>query len=189
MRDLNFFESYVEKRSLKLSITKVLFAFIILYALYTIALGLFNLNSIKSLEKNVADLRAITENPSTIEKVNEIKELETQVLTFEEEVNKIKVMDKVVEDTDIIDEEYLNSITAKMPEDLFFTNLSINKQEIQISGISKDKWSVAEFGKGLEDIENVDEIFVSHITSEEDYYRFSMIITLKEVGINDDTIV
>lgn len=186
MRDLNFFESYVDKRQLRLSLSLILYAFIILYVIYTIVFGIWNQQQIKSLEKDVQALKSIAENPKTVEKINEIKVKEAEVHTFEEELNKIKEMDQVVEASDIIDEEYLNLVTSKMPEDLFFTNFSVNNSEIQISGISKDKWSVAEFGKGLEDIDNVVEIFVSNITAEEDYYRFSLMITLKEVGIYDD---
>ena len=188
MRDLNFFEPYIEKRSFKISLPVILFALIILYALYTFVFGIFNYSQIKSLENNVADLKSVAENPTTLAKVAEIKALEEEMNTFRDEVEKIKEMDKVVEASDIINEEYLALISSKMPEDLFFTTFSVNNREIQVSGISKDEWTVAEFGNALRDIDNVDEIYISNITGEEDYYTFSMMITLKEVGIYDEII-
>ena len=189
MRDLNFFEPYIDKREFKITLPRILFGLIVLYLIYTIVFGIFNQNQIRLLEGDVNDLRSIAENPKTVEKVAQIKELEAEVMTFEEEVNKIKEMDRVVEASSIIDEDYLYLITSKMPEDLFFTSLSVNNREIQIVGISKDKWAVAEFSKGLGDIDNVEEIFVSNISGQEDYYSFSMMIILKEVGIYDDNTV
>lgn len=186
MRDLNFFEPYIDKRQFKITIPMILLIFIILYAIYTMVFGIFNQNQIKSLGNNVQDLRSIAENPKTLDKIAEIKELEAEVMTFEEEVNKIKEMDKVIEASNIIDEEYLALVTSKMPEDLFFTNFSVNNREVQITGIAKDKWAVAEFSKGLSDIENVDEIFISNITGQEDYYNFTMMIILKGVSIYDE---
>lgn len=189
MRDLNFFEPYIDKRQFKVTLPRILFAFIVLYLIYTIVFGIFNQNQIRLLENNIQDLRTIVENPKTVEKVGEIKDLEAEVFTLEEELSKIKEMDKIVEASNIIDEDYLTLVTSKMPEDLFFTNFSVNNREIQITGISKDKWAVAEFGKGLSDIENVDEIYISNITGQEDYYNFSMMIILKGVGIYDENTV
>ena len=188
MRDLNFFEPYIDKRQLKITVPIILLTFIALYAIYTMVFGIFNQSQIKVLANDVENLRSIAENPKTVEKITEIKELEAEVITFEEEVNKIKEMDKVVEASHIIDEDYLALVTSKMPENLFFTNFSVNNSEIQITGISKDKWAVAEFSKGLSDIDNVDEIFVSNITGQEDYYNFSMMVILKGVRIYDENI-
>lgn len=186
MRDLNFFESYTEKKQVKVSLITVLYAFIILYLIYTLFFGIFKQQQISSLQENVDSLQVIAENPKTLEKINSIKELEEEVNTFKDQVNKIIQMDSVVEGRDIIDEDFLNLITSKMPEDLFFTYLSLNNSEIQISGVSKDRWSVAEFVKGLGDIDNVEETFVSNITADNDFYRFSLMITLKEVSIYDE---
>lgn len=185
MRDLNFFEPYIEKRKFKLSLPMVLLGIIILYSFFTLVLGVINNSNIKSLENNVAELSSIAENPATVAKVNGIKALEEETNTFRQEVEKIKEMDRIVEANDIIDENYIDLISSKMPEDLFFTNFSLNNRDIQISGIAKNEWAVAEFGHALKDVENVSEIYISNITGEEDYYRFSMMITLEEVGIDD----
>lgn len=186
MKDLNFFEPYIDKREFKLNKAVFMYAFIMLCIISLIAYGVYNQLQISGLQKTVNDLKEVAENPRTLEKVKEIKDRESEVNTFKEEVNKIKEMDKAIEAGDIIDENLLRLITSKMPEDLFFTNFSVNNREIQISGISKDKWAVAELGKGLEIIKDVDEIFVSNITAQEDHYKFMLNITLKEVSIHDE---
>ena len=73
-----------------------------------------------------------------------------------------------------------------MPENLVLTYLSVENPVIQLRGVAQDKYSVAEFVKGLEDIENVDDIFVSNITTEVGYYSFSITITLKDVSVDGE---
>lgn len=186
MKDLNFFESYLDKRDVKFNKAMIFYSLTLFTILFFIAYGIYNQLQISSLQKTVENLKVIAENTKTLEKVKEIKDKEIEVNTFKEEVKKIKEMDRAIETEDLIDENFLKLITSKMPADLFFTNLSIVNREINISGISKDKWSVAEFGKGLESIDYVEDIFFSNITSQDDHYKFMLSITLKEVSIHDE---
>jgi len=184
MKDLNFFEPYIEKRQFKFDKMFILYGIFILSLIAIVAYGIFNHLQINSLEDDIIDRKAIAENPVTIEKVEEIKSLETEVSTFRDEVNKIIELDKSIEGKDIIGEELLKEIKTKMPEDLFLTNFSAYEREIQISGISRDTYSIAEFAKGLDEIEDTDSTFVSNITNTEDYYNFVLNLTLKDVSID-----
>lgn len=186
MRDLNFFESYIDKRSFKLNKALILYSFIILGILSLLAYGVYNQIQISKLSSFVNSLQEIAENPKTLEKVEAIKNKEAEVATFREEVEKIRKMDKAIEIREIIDEELLYTITSILPEDLFLTSITIQDKSIQFRGISKDKWSIAEFGKGLEVIEELDEVFISNITLVEDFYNFDLNITLKDVMIGGE---
>ena len=187
MRDLNFFEPYVEKRKHKFNKSYIFYALCILALTGITVYGIYNQIRIGTLNREIKDRVAIAEEPTTVKKVEEIKALETEVSTFRAEVEKIVQLDKSIEDNDIIGEQLLQQIKSKMPADLFLSNFSAYDREIQISGISKDKYSIAEFEKGLEAIEDTESIFVSNITSTEDYYNFVLILTLKEVAIDGIT--
>ncbi|NLN14987.1 MAG: hypothetical protein GX185_05200 [Tissierellia bacterium] len=181
MIDLNFFEAYREKRSLKIDMVTVLLAILLVYVIFSVTYGIYNHMLISSKAKNVQALREVAENPRTLDKVNEIKEKKEEVDAFLDEVDRIREMDRLIEGRDIIDENLLTFLSSKKPKDLFFTNFSISSREIYINGIAKDSYSVAEFSKGLEEAERVDSIFVSNISWMEDHYSFSLIISLKEV--------
>ena len=187
MRDLNFFEPYVEKRKHKFNKSYIFYALCILALTGITVYGIYNQIRIGTLNREIKDRVAIAEEPTTVKKVEEIKALETEVSTFRAEVEKIVQLDKSIEDNDIIGEQLLQQIKSKMPADLFLSNFSAYDREIQISGISKDKYSIAEFEKGLEAIEDTESIFISNITSTEDYYNFVLILTLKEVAIDGIT--
>lgn len=184
MKDLNFFEPYIEKRQLKFDKMFILYGLLILSIIAISVYGVYNQLQISSLSADVLDRKAIAENPTTIAKVDEIKALEAEVSTFRDEVNKIIELDKSIEAKDIIGEELLKKIKTKMPSDLFLTNFNAYEREIQLSGIAKDTYSIAEFGKGLEQIEEAESTFVSNITNTEDYYNFVLNLTLKDVTID-----
>lgn len=181
MRDLNFFEPYIEKRSIKFNKSLLLYALCMLIVLGIAAYGVYNQLTIKALQADVRDRKEVAENPKTIEKVNEIKALEEEVTNFRQEVQNIIDLDKSIEDRDIIGDELLKSIKNKMPEDVFLTSFSARDRDIQVSGISKNKYSVAEFGNALMGIEDAEEFFISNIVQTEDYYKFDLNLTIKDV--------
>lgn len=181
MRDLNFFEPYLEKHSAKFNKNIIIYSAILFLILAMSAYAVYNQLTIKALQKDISDRIVVAENPRTIEKVNEIKELEEELNIFREEVTKIVELDQTIDSSDIIGDDLLKFIKAKMPNDLFITSLSASDRDIQMSGITKDRYTVAEFAKGLEEIEDLDNIFISNITQEELYYKFVLNLTLKEV--------
>lgn len=180
MRDINFFEPYIEKSEFKINKKLIYFTVSTFAILSLTAYLIYNSLLIKRETRLVSELIATVENPRTVKKVEEIKEKEMQVNEFRDLVAKIKQLDNTLEKRDIINESFIDNITSKMPTDLFFTSFSIH-DDIQIVGKSKDKWSVAELEKGLEELEEVEEVFVSNISLNEGSYDFTINITLKDV--------
>lgn len=181
MKDLNFFESYIEKKKLKIDKRIVSFGILTFTLLSLLAYIIYSSIMIKEQDRIVESLRITAKNPGTLKKVMEIQEKEIEVNEFRESVERIRYLDEVIGKKDIIDGKLLEIITSKMPEDLFLTSLSIYNGEIQIVGIAKDKLSIAELEKGLEDLENLDQIFISSISFKEDFYNFTININLEGV--------
>lgn len=189
MRDLNFFEAYIEKREFKLDRKLIYGTLAILALVLFVALSLLNQYNIKQEEATVAKLRAIAEDESTLRKVEEIKEREEEVAEFRDSVEKIILLDENLQETDIISARLLGEITSKMPESMVMSSMSLGMTNIQIVGLTDDKWSVADFARGLESIEELGEIFVSNISNEEDYYTYNIDILVREIISEEDVIV
>lgn len=186
MRDLNFFEAYIEKDQFKIDKKLIYFTLSAFIILSFISYSVYNHLIIKQETKTVDSLRTIAENPETLKNVQKIKEKEVEVNDFRESVEKIRKLDEIIEARDIISESLLDNITLKMPEDLFLTSIGINNSDIQLVGMAKDKWAIAEFEKGLEDLDKVEDIFISNISLNEDFYNFNINITVEDVTIDGE---
>lgn len=181
MKDLNFFEPYIENTEFKIDKRIIFFAVGMFAFLSLVTYTVYNSIIIKRETRIVESLKTVAEYPITLKKLGEIEEKQIEVDEFREAVEKIRYLDETIVERDIINEALLDKITSKMPEDLFLTSLSIYNREIQIVGISKDKLSIAELEKGLEDLEEANEIFISNISLEEDFYNFTINVNLEDV--------
>lgn len=186
MKDLNFFEPYIEKREFRFTKITFLYLLLVLVMLVMAGLGAYNQLAINSLKKQVASKQEAVNDPKTAEKVAEIKELEAEVMTFREEVEKVIKLDESIELGDYIDKEFVAEIRSKMPADMFLTSMSIQNRDLNISGISRDTYSVAEFAKGLSLMEETESVFISNITANELSHDFQLNMTLKEVSVDGD---
>lgn len=181
MNDLNFFDSYVEKKEFKIS-KKFIFAILAGLACFCFfSYGIRNQIKINKLRSHINTLKTVAEDPNTIKRVEYLKEQEEEVNRFKVEVYRIKDLSDAIERENSIDDDLLRMISYSMPDSIFLNTLNISHGEIYIGGISKDKWSIADFSKGIEYIENVDQVFISNITQEEEHYKFDLNIGLKDV--------
>ena len=185
MNDLNFFEPYIEKREFKFNKMILLYTLLILCIVGVAAIGIYNQVQIGMLQNQIRDRRLVAENPKTLKKYNEIKELENEMTVFKEEVDNIIEMDKNIAKNNIISESLIYEISSKMPADLFLTNLSAVGRDVQISGVAKDSNSIAEFSKGLGLIKDVESVFISNIDNMEGSYNFVLNTTFKDVNIDE----
>lgn len=187
MSDLNFFEPYIEKHDFKFNRMILLYSLLVICLAGVVGKGAYNQLQIVMLQGQVEGKRDMAEDPTTVEKYNEIKQLENEMVVFKEEVDRIVEMDKSIAKTDIVSSDLMSEIKSKMPADLFLTNFSVTGREMQISGVSKDSNSIAEFSKGLKTVKDVESVFVSSITNnkEESNYNFVLTTTFKEVNIDE----
>lgn len=189
MRDLNFFEEYIEKFEFKFDEKVIIIGLCILTFLFLVIYTLYSSIAISQQAKAIHSLKAAAEEPLILKRVEKIREKEIEINEFRESVEKIRYLDETLSEKDIINEALLATITSKIPSNLFLTSLGVYDNEMEIVGISKDKWAVAEFKKGLEDLgymEDLGEIFVSAISQENDYYNFTINISLKDVDEDEE---
>jgi hypothetical protein len=181
MKDLNYFETNIEKKDFKVNKQWILYTIFGIILISLLSKGIINQIKISRLNKEVNQLKSIAEDPATIERVNAIKEKEEELNRFKEEVDKVRTLNELIAGEDIIDSDFLYLISSRLPKDAFLTSINISTEEMNLTGIAKDTWVVAEFSKGLEYIEEVDEIFISDISQKSDFYNFNINVVLKGV--------
>lgn len=189
MRDLNFFEPYIDKKEFKLDRKLIYSTLAVLIVIVFGFISILNHFNIKQEEATIAKLRLVAEDEQTLEKVAEIKEQEEEIGEFRDSVEKIVLLDESLQETDIISGKLLGEITSKMPNTVAMSSISLGMSDIQIVGVADDKWSIAEFGRGLEGIEDLGEVFVSNISNQQGYFGFNISILIDEIIKEEDVIV
>ena len=186
MKDLNFFEPYIEKKEFKLTKSLVLYSLLVVICLGLISYAGINGMKIMRLSSQVEELQAQAENPDIVKKVTYIHEKEEEMNLFKTEVENIQYMDEIIESKEIVSEELIKNITYNLPKDTYLTSITIYVDSISILGISNDKWSIAEFARALETIEGLDVIYISSISTVEDRFSFNLDISLEEEDIHGE---
>jgi type IV pilus assembly protein PilN len=186
MKDLNFFENHIGKSETIINKRLILYFFATTLAIILLFYTLFYQIKIKRISKDVNKLKIIVEDERVHEKIKEIKENQIEMDNLNKSLEKLILLDDYIEEESTIDGHLLNAINLKMPEEIFFTSISMNTDNIEIVGNSKGKWAIAQLGKGLETIEDFHEVLISNISLEGDYYNFILNIRLKDVDTDGE---
>lgn len=184
MRDLNFFEPFLDKKQIRFNKMVILYFLLLASMIGLSVLAGLNQVKINSLKNDVNSLAVVANNPQTLQKIEEINAFEQEVARFRTEVDNIRSLDASIKARDVIREDLLYDINTRLPMGVFLTNMRIVGKDIQLTGYAEDQYSIAEFGKGLEVLENANEVFISNISSVESYYKFDLNLILKEVLVN-----
>jgi len=186
MKDLNFFEPYLEKKKLSKDKKHIYIILGALFISFILSYTIFSQIKIREITKDIEKLEATIEDERINRKVEEIKNKKKEVEDFKQSLEKIKSIDSVIEEEDIINTYLINNITSKMPKDVFFTSIGIYPDNIQITGVAKEKYSIAELGKSLDMVDEFKEVFIENMSFEEGNYIFNLNINLKEDVSTDE---
>lgn len=183
LRDLNFFESYKKKKDKNLSKDFIIYGLAMIILLCLIVYNFMNLVEIKNLSMEVASLKQELVNRKSNRKISEILEKENEIGVLRDKFERLRQLDDFVGSQDIINEYLLNSITVRVPENIFLNSMVFSTNLITLDGIAKDKRSISDFEYKLGEIEYFEDIFIPAISYEYDYYTFIINIKPKEVEI------
>lgn len=187
MHDLNFFEDYVEQREFKLNNKLIYFSIFGVLILLLTGYITYNMFVIKNQQEIISALKQEAESPSTLSRVEAIKEKEEQLNHLKETMATIKILDIAVEEAKKIDDIFLEEINDNIPNNIFLTSIRITEEGISMIGISKDRWAIPEFQKNLQYIGGYDEVFVPYITLEDERYNFALDMTKRGVIEDEGT--
>lgn len=183
MKDLNFFESYKKKKNKSLNKDFIFYGLAMVVVLGLISYSIINLIKIKNLTTEASSLKLQVENRMSNSKINDILEKEKEIAEFKEKFEQLKQLDDFIDSQDIINTYLLNSITVRVPENVFLNSMVFNSNLITLDGIAKDKKSISDFEYKLGEIDNFEDVFIPAISYEDDYYTFTINIQPKEVEV------
>lgn len=167
MRDFNFFEPYirkekVEKKKKKRPFIIVVVVFLLIGTVYVYRDAIFN---------KIAEVTAREEAPIEDERMPELEQKRL-------ELAKLRSADAYLKETNRIDEQLLNDITTRVPEDAEYDSISIGELSTEIRGSTKTIALTADYGNALKELEIFEDIYVVSTTYEKEGKRYRYILDI-----------
>lgn len=186
MKDINFFEPY-KKKPQQTGVSKAFIIgliFSLIVVLGVLAMG-FRYFKISDKEKTVANLEELATDPVTLQKVEKIRKKQAALNDFSDAVRKIEDIDTVLEQKDMINEELFINITDRLPETVYMNAIEVTINGFDITGVARDRYSIADFQKALTEIPDVTDVFISDIVQENGFFNFTLNVAFHEVNVED----
>lgn len=186
MKDINFFEPYIEKKQFKINIEMVYYLLAIVLVVCMLLYSFLNQIRINRMQKSINVMKTKIEAEKVQNEIDKLNKKKHEVDETKSQIENLKKIDKSIVSEDNINEFLLQTITSRVSENIFFNSISLNMDSIQIEGIAKDRQSVAQFQHSLSNVEGFKRVFISNISLDGKYYRFTLTINLKDVNSDGD---
>ncbi len=167
MRDFNFFEPYIQKEKVEKKKKKKPFIIVIVVFLL---IGTAYICRDAIIRKVVE----VTSKEGVEIEDERLPELEQKQL----ELARLKSADAYLKETNRIDEQLLNDITTRVPDNAEYDSISIGEMSTEIRGNAKTVQLTADYGNALKELEVFEDIFVTNSTYDEEEKRYSFILDI-----------
>lgn len=184
MNDLNFFSPYQKtKTKVKVELKdKEKIVYIGAAAVVGIMIFVAIVQQVFILKYN-SDINALKESMSAINN-SEIQEIETkknELDLLNSKYTDMKNIKNAIENLELVNDEMLVNIAAVIPDGIYFSGISLEKEEKLINGIAKNNAYIAEFQNNLRKLPYFKNLFVPEIKDNNGYYDFTIKIDAEDV--------
>lgn len=184
MRDFNFFEPYLTKRNRLTKKQWILYVCFSIICITIIILPIIDQIIIKNMEKQTMIVSVIVNAEEAQEERDEMNNKQKQIQEIQDYYKVLKSIDDEIRQIDIINDLFIQTITERVPEEIFFQSINIDQDLIQITGFARHNASIAKFEQNLREFPYFKNVFISNISANMESYIFT--ISFKVKGVLDD---
>lgn len=175
--DINLFEDFNSKKVGRVSLVLIILFSVLIISL--ISIMIFNQYKIMHLNSELNKRIEIVENPKSLEKIKEAKELNSELDKTKKELEKLDSLDKNLSNFDSLTYEVLDIIESKTQKGIVLSSINYENNIMELNGVSISPNRIAEYSQSISEIQNVANIHISNISLNERYYNFLISLTLK----------
>lgn len=185
MRDFNFFEPYLTKKGQLTTRQLIVYISISVIGIILVILPIVNQIIIKRMENQMIAVSAVVESEEFREARDKVNNREKQIQEIQKYYKALESIDEDIKHIDLINDLFIQTITDRVPEGVFFQSINITQDIIQITGIAKNNGAIAEFEHNLRDVPYFENVFIPSISANTGSYTFTISFKIKG-GIDDE---
>ena len=186
MKDFNFFEPYIKEPEKQLKEGSVLKLVSVVFLSALIVLFAVNEMRIAGIKKETENYQNLTKDEAYVAQVAEIEVKQPNLEQLKKEKEFFDKLSAFVAQNDYVNESFVRFLSSEIPENVYFTDLSIVNRDIVIQGDSNTKSGVAQLEYNLRQTGDFENVFVPEMEKEQTFYRFSMILQTKDVNADEN---
>lgn len=179
--DMNFFAPYVGEKKEKQNKNLYIYSVGAFLAVFILGSLVWNTTSIILLDKKIEYYNNELNKPDIIEKIAKYDDLNNKQNTLTSYDKSITNIILSLKTREVVTTNLLDKLSASIPSDITFKNVTINNSEISIQAISTTREAIAEVQHNLRELNNIQDVYISGISGEE-VFNFNIKCLLKEVN-------
>lgn len=184
--DFNFFEPYLNAPA-KSNTKRNLLILLIVLAIGVMAYYQWMLlDQSRALGEEINEIDAYVQSEKISDKKEEILSKQNYDKALEATYNSIKSIDDQIESANVVEVDLIEKINAKVPDNIFLSNLKILKGAINFTGYSADYSALSQLVFNIREMEEVDYLSIPTINELEENLSFSVNGTLLEEGLDEN---
>ena len=184
MRDLNFLNSHIDNKTNLFNKYKNLMIGIIALVLILSCVYAWNVLEIHNLNVEISDAKAFVKSSDNLQKLNTYRDTVNKTEALKKYYVNINSINDKLDNVDRIKSTLVEEIAALLPQSVFIQSMSIAIGNIELSGTSETRVSLAEFQHNLKQQGIFSDVFISSINREanvKESYSFTLKCGLKGV--------
>ncbi|MDO4712021.1 MAG: PilN domain-containing protein [Peptostreptococcaceae bacterium] len=174
--EYNFFEPFLRetKPERKSNLNLIIFTGIILAVGFIGASFGYTFFEKQNLQSEIAEIDRFFEDDSIKAKIVEIDAKLAEIEDIKLKQQYLQYLEKDMKTIDIVNDQLLDFIKKEVVRDLSIEQLTIDKGQIKLSGVSLTKMGIAQFEHDLRNSGNFYEVFVPTISKEDAFFKFNI---------------
>lgn len=188
MRDFNFFSHIAQER--KSDSKRKYIGLSVLGVVLFIFIASFSINIVRIhlLKKQISAYESEINATDMQENLTQAKKIASEHSTLEKYYTNVKAASEQICSNDYVNTQRIKIINSTVPNDVIFTQISIDNKNLTIQALSKTRSAISDLQYNLNNIGFIENTYISGIgeRNAKGEYSFSISCTLKEVGSNEN---
>lgn len=137
-------------------------------------------------DSQIVELEDAINDPVTVERLRKVDEEKMQNVELERVLERLNIVDAFMDVSNTVYYGLVEQISKCVPENCFISDISIQNQNIEISGFADSYEAVAQLQHQLREIEKLSYVFNPSITKDGANYSYSVSAVLRVEVTNEN---